>query len=340
MIVDQPKSPKPAERANTTVGGRLRRWMRRTVLAVAALLVIVTVFSFSYNTATADRAQTPKNLIYVQTGDIATRYRQFGDKGAPIVLVHGFIESAETWEAVAARLVAAGHRVYALDLDGFGYTRRVAPFDLQHQTSQLLEFVQALHLEQPIVVGHSSGAAIAAAATLRNPKAFGGLMFLDGDGLATGAGERTPLTRLFIEPYRTTLLRLASRSDTLVQQVFRKACGPRCPRLDAVGIDQWRRPLQVPGAEAALWAMMNLGVPGLAPARLAELASIPIPKSVVFGADDTTFNGNAPTMTAKLIGAPAPTVIPGAGHLTPVNSPEPVAAAVLALADLARSGGR
>lgn len=335
MTLDQPDSTEseavPAGAA--TARGRARRWLRRTVMAIAASIVAATAFSFGYNAATPDRAAAPIGSAYVQTGDISTRYRQWGDKGTPIVLVHGFIESADTWQYVAARLAAAGHRVYALDLDGFGYTHRVGPFDLDHQTSQLLEFITALHLEHPVVVGHSSGAAIAASATLRNPQAVGGLMFLDGDALATGPGSRSPLTHMFIEPYRTTLLRLALRSDTLVEAVYRRACGPGCPRLDAAGIDQWRRPLQVPGAEPALWAMFTRGVPGLPPARLAELATMPLPKSVVFGAQDSVFTSNAPTQTAEQIGAGTPTVIPGAAHLTPVNSPTPVATAILALAD-------
>jgi len=82
--------------------------------------------------------------------------------------------------------------------------------------------------------------------------------------------------KLFIDPYRTTALRLAVRSDTLIQTVYRRACGQGCPRLDASGIDQWRRPLQVPGAESALWAMLTLGVPGLPPDRLAGLAALPL----------------------------------------------------------------
>ncbi|WP_216893755.1 alpha/beta fold hydrolase [Nocardia alni] len=312
--------------------GRTRRWLWRVVAAIAAVIVAGTVFSFGYNVATRHRASPPVGLTYVRTGDISTRYRQWGESGTPIVLVHGFIESADTWQYLAPRLAAAGHRVYALDLDGFGYTQRGAPFDLDHQTSQLLEFIQALRLERPIVVGHSSGAAIVAAATLRNPEAVGGLMFLDGDGLSSGAGARSPVTKLLIDPYRTTLLRLAVRSDTLVQTAYRSACGPSCPKLDASGIDQWRRPLQVPGAEPALWAMMNLGVPGLSSDRIAELARIPLPKSVVFGAADSVFSSDTPIRTAERIGAGAPTMIPGARHLTPVNSPGAVASAILALA--------
>ena len=72
--------------------------------------------------------QMLRGLTYLQTGDIRTRYRQWGTTGTPIVLVHGFIESADTWQPTASRLAAAGHRVYALDLDGWGYSQRVAPF--------------------------------------------------------------------------------------------------------------------------------------------------------------------------------------------------------------------
>ena len=39
-----------------------------------------------------------------------------------------------------------------------------------------------MHLERPLVVGHSSGAAVAAAVALAAPT-VGGVMFLDGDGL-------------------------------------------------------------------------------------------------------------------------------------------------------------
>jgi pimeloyl-ACP methyl ester carboxylesterase len=314
-----------------------RRWLRRIAIVFAALFVAGTIFSFSYNFATESRASVPPGLTYVQTGDISTRYREWGSTGTPIVLVHGFIESADTWQYVAPLLAASGHRVYALDLDGWGYTQRVAPFDLTHEATQLLDFLAALHLDRPILVGHSSGAAIVAAATLRAPASVGAVMFLDGDALATGAGQKNALTNLFIQPYRTTLLRLAVRSDALIRTIYSATCGPTCPRLDAAGIEQWRRPLQVPGAEAALWAMVHLGVPGLPTDQVAGLAALPMPKSVVFGGNDSEYSKDSPYQTATRIGAPAPTLIPGAAHLTSVNSPAAVAVAVEALAARVKS---
>ena len=311
---------------------RARKWLRRIAIAIAGLFAAVTVSSFAYNAATQGRMAVPSGLSYVQTGDVNTRYRQWGTSGSPIVLVHGFIETADTWQDAAPLMAAAGHRVYALDLDGFGYTQRVAPFDLEHQATQLLDFLSALHLARPVLVGHSSGAAIIAAAALRTPSAVGALMFLDGDGLNTGAGARNPLINLFINPYRTTVLRLVVRSDTLVRTIYSSACGKGCPRLDAAGIDQWRRPLQVPGAEDALWAMAKLGVPGMSAGRIADVKKIGLPTSVVFGAADSAYDAKTPAQTAARIGAPAPTIIPGAAHLTPVNSPRAVADAALALA--------
>jgi len=297
---------------------RWRRWLWRIALGVTILVVVGTVFSFGYNAVTRKPMAVPAGLTYVRTGDLRTRFRQWGTSGTPIVLVHGFIESADTWQYTAPRLAPAGHRV--------------VPFTAEHQTTQLLDFIAALHLHRPVLVGHSSGAAIVAMAALRRPSAVGAVMFLDGDALNTGAGARSPLTQLLIDHYRTTILRLLLRSDAFVRSIYGSTCGDSCPPLDAHGIDQWRRPLQVAGAEAALWAMANQGVPGLPPATLARLATTDLPKAVVFGAADSEFDKSSPYTTAARIGAPPPILIPGARHLTPVNSPAAVTAAVLALA--------
>jgi pimeloyl-ACP methyl ester carboxylesterase len=295
------------------------------------LFVASTFLSTVYNAATNARAAVPAGLTYVQAGDVLTRYREWGTSGTPIVLVHGFVESADTWQYLAPILAAQGHRVYALDIDGWGYTQRVGPFDVGHQARQLDAFIEALHLDKPLLVGHSSGAAVSALAVLDKPSDASGIMFLDGDGLATGAGQKTPVTQLFLNPYRTTLMRLAIHPDTVIRAIYNATCGPTCPKLDAAGLDQWRRPLEVPGAEESLWSMVNLGVAGLPPARLAELATLSMPKAVVFGGADSAYDPGSPQSTATHIGAPAPTIIPGAQHLTSVNSPAAVAAAVAAL---------
>ena len=308
---------------------RRRKWARRLLGTVLVLIVTATLFSVGYNAATAGRAGEPKGLRFVSADGIRTRYRQWGNSGPPVVLVHGFAESADTWNRVAG-LLAAHRRVYALDLTGWGYSRRRGPYDAEHEAAQLLGFLDALHLDRATLVGHSTGAAVTAAAALRAPGRVAGLVFLDGDGLDTGAGAgASDLQRVLPNPYRTTLLRFAVRSDWVIREIYGSQCGPVCPRLDGAGVDQWRRPLQVTGAEHALWSMQ--GIVGLPAARLAALTRVAVPKKVVFGAEDDVFSRSSPYDTAKLIGAPAPTIIPGARHLSFISHPDQVAAAIVTL---------
>ncbi|WP_131738326.1 alpha/beta fold hydrolase [Actinomadura roseirufa] len=317
-------SPAPQRRS------RRRRWARRLGVTAVVLLVAVTSFSFAYNAATAGRAREPAGLEFVQAGDVRTRYLRWGAQGSPIVLVHGAAESADTWEAVAGRL-AAGHRVFALDLTGWGYSERRGPYDVVHQAEQLLGFLDAMGLDHVTLVGHSSGAGVIAEAALRAPSRAAGLVMLDGDALDTGAGAGADGLRFALrDPYRTTLLRLAIRSDWVIRTIYESQCGPACPRLDRAGVDRWRRPFQVAGAERALWSMR--GVIGLPAYRVAALSGLPARKAVVFGAGDDVFSRAAPYETARRLNAPPPVIIPGARHLSLVSHPRQVADALAAVA--------
>jgi pimeloyl-ACP methyl ester carboxylesterase len=321
----------PTSPAPTATPGRARRRLRRAGAVLAGLFVVVTAASLLTNALTSGRAAPPPGLRYVEAADVHTRVRTWGTTGPAVVLVHGAAETADTWAPVAERL-AAGHRVIAYDVDGWGYSSRVAPYTSDHLTRQLVGVLDALGLDRAILVGHSSGAAPVAQAALDAPQRVAGLLLLDGDALSTGAGPPTGVRYLLPPPYRTTLLRLVVRSDRVIRAVYDAQCGPRCPRLDAAGIDAWRRPLQVAGAEDGVWGMFADGTPGMTPERLAGVARSGVPASVVFGAEDDVFPAGTPEQTAQRVGAPAPTIIPSARHLTMVSDPGPVADAVRALA--------
>ncbi|HWG26592.1 alpha/beta hydrolase [Actinospica sp.] len=319
----------------------MRRFLRQCLIAALVCVLAFTGFSFTYNLATQGAVPDPPGLTYVQTGDISTRYREWGTSGTPVLLLHGFIESADTWTPTA-QVLARDHRVYAIDLDGYGYTQRVAPYDTAHLTQQVLDFISALHLQRPIIVGHSSGAGVAAAVALAAPNEVSGVMFLDGDGLplngtANGGRDTSGRSLWFPQPYRTTLLRLVLRSDDAIRAIYSAVCGPRCPALTEAGVDQWRRPFQVAGAEAAALPVLEAGIPSLPVAGLQRLAGLPMPKSVVYGADDPEYAPSSAAQTAARIGAPAPTLIPDARHLTLVSDPATVAADVEQLAARAAS---
>ncbi|GAA2815618.1 hypothetical protein GCM10010522_36670 [Kribbella solani] len=309
-----------------TLGG-VKRFLRRVLVGILALWLVVTLASFGYNLATNGDAAPPPGLKFVEAGGIDTRYQSWGTAGTPVVLVHGAAESVDTWSRLVP-LLAKNHRVYAYDLTGYGYSERKAPYTIEELAGQLLGFLDAMHLggtgqPKPILVGHSLGAGVAAEATLEAPSRMGGIMFLDGDGLPLPGGNAGPPRWLIIPPYRTSLFRLVLDQGWLLKKIYNSVCMPGCPPMN---VDEWTRPFRQPGAEKALWEMTANGIPAVAPDRLAKLRELPLPKSVVFGDLDT--NGGNPTETATRIGAPPPTLIPNANHLTPISSPEQVAAAI------------
>jgi pimeloyl-ACP methyl ester carboxylesterase len=305
--------------------------LRRVGVVLLAGWLCLTLVSFSYNLATDHVPGRPAGLTFVRAGDITTRYRAWGTAGSPIVLVPGAFETADTFATLGADL-GRDHRVFALDLTGTGYSQSRAPFTASHLAAQLLDFLTAMRLtgvDAPLLLGHSSGAAVVGLAAVERPGAVTAVMFLDGDA------EPLPIPSivrsLFIDPYRTTVFRLGLRSDWVVRQIYSSQCGPLCPRLNSAGVQQWRRPLQQTGTASWLSWTLRHGIPALTGAQLDALRSMPIPKSVVFGSDDPQYSKATPAKVAARIGAPAPILVPGR-HLTMISAPQQVAAAVRRLA--------
>src|SRR5690242_11612707 len=133
----------PASPAAAPTTGRARRRLRRVVTVLAALFVTVTALSLLVNALTSTPAAPPPGLRYVQAADVHTRVRTWGTSGPVIVLVHGAAETADTWAPVAERL-ATGYRVVAYDVDGWGYSQRVAPYTAEHLARQLVGVLDAL----------------------------------------------------------------------------------------------------------------------------------------------------------------------------------------------------
>ena len=311
--------------------GRRRHRFRTVLLALLAAAGVVTAASVVYNAATDTSPAPPAGLLFVQAGDVSTRFLHWGDHGPAVVLVPGAFETADAWGELGEAL-GVDHRVFAFDLTGQGYSDAVPPFDVDHDVAQTLAFAAALRLtgpDAPVLVGHSAGAAIVGLAALRDPLAVAGVVFLDGDALPLDAPPW--VSRIVVDPYRTTLVRLALRSDRLVRRVYAVACGPSCAPLDAAGVDRWRRPLLQAGTQRALKANAARGlIPTMTPEQLDALRQSEVAKLVVWGQDDRAYAAGAPQSTARAIGAPPPVLVPG-GHLSMIASPQQVADAVRSL---------
>lgn len=318
----------PAQQEPGKKGRRGWRIVRRIAGALLALAAAVTAASFGYNLATDGPAPRPSGLLFARGGGFSTRYREWGTSGTPVVLVPGAFETADTFAALGPVLAAAHHRVFAIDLTGTGYSAPSPPYSAAHLARQLVAFEDTEHLtgaNAPVLVGHSAGAAVAGLAALHGTRYARGVVFLDGD--ATPLAGPGFLGALLINPFRTTVLRLALSQDWLIRKIYASQCGPGCPGLTAAGVATWRMPLQQPGFADYIAYSLSHGIPAMTPGQFRELRAVPVPKLVVFGRDDPQMSASDASATARRIGAPAPVPLSGR-HLTMITSPRQVAAAV------------
>ena len=305
----------------------MRRWLRRIGIALLALIAAVTLASFAYNAVSGRRTEAATALYpgpFVRLDGSLHSYRRWGTHGSPVVLVGGFAEATWVWERVAP-LLARDHVVYALDLPPFGYSERRGPYTLAAWADQVQAFQHAFHLQRPLLVGHSIGAAVAAEVARRDPASLRGIVLLDGDALRGGGGP-TWIRRVLIDPYFTSLYRIVLDSDWIVRRILREAYGAEHPPLDRALIARWTRPFSVTGTEAALRSTAGHGIAGL---PFSQLQALRIPARVVFGANDNAVPVASGRRVADALHAPF-VVIPGAGHLALLTAPAAVAAAIAA----------
>jgi pimeloyl-ACP methyl ester carboxylesterase len=111
--------------------------------------------------------------------------------GAPVVLIHGRsveLNSWRTWERNIAAL-AANHRVYALDLLGYGESDKPQPLpDARSQAKALIELLDAENLQRASLVGLSWGGMIAQIVADTAPERVDRLVLVDSGHDASERG--------------------------------------------------------------------------------------------------------------------------------------------------------
>jgi len=303
----------------------VNRWLRRIGLALAALFVALTVASLLFNALTAGRDLAAAKLYqgpFVRVGDTELAYRVWGSHGSPVVLLSGFVEPSWVWHLVGARLGGA-HRVYALDLPPFGFSQRRGPFTIAHWRDLVERFDAALGIRRPVLVGHSLGAAVAVSVATHAPRRVRGIVLLDGDALP-GGGSGAWLSHLLVPPWYTSLYRIATDWDWLFRKGLRSAWGSGSPPFTPAFVEEWERPFRVSGTAAAFASMLGHGIQGV---TVSELEQVRVPRLVAWGSRDTVDSVPAGRRTASLLGAPF-VELPGAGHLSMLERPGLVVAAV------------
>ncbi len=101
-------------------------------------------------------------------------------EGAPIVLIHGLGGQLRNFTYALSELLSPHHRLILVDRPGSGYSTQQGDGDcgLAAQAAMIVELIDQLGLDKPLVVGHSLGGAVALAMALGHPGKIGGLALL------------------------------------------------------------------------------------------------------------------------------------------------------------------
>lgn len=144
---------------------------------------------------------------------------------ATVVLVHGFMDAAGTWDLVAPTLAGAGFRVLAPDMRGFGAGPRAPSGSYYHFVDYVFDVADVVeHLcpgETVAVVGHSMGGTIATMFAGTFPERVSRLASLEGLGPPDLGFEAGPVRmRAWIEQVRAGRARGEARPTFTYEQAM------------------------------------------------------------------------------------------------------------------------
>jgi len=254
----------------------------------------------------------------LHTADVGGRkisYAGTGEQGDVVLLVHGYGGDRNSWLFLQEPM-AAGYRVYALDLPGHGTSAKdVGDGTLGVLADAVTGVLEAVGAGRAHLVGHSMGGAVVLAVAARDPGRVASLTLIAPSGFGSEInvdylrGFADAQTRRELKP---VVGQLFADEGLVTRQLVDDLLAYK--RLDGVG--------------DALHALLGTLLDGDAQrgdsaAALAQLGGA-VPVTVVWGAADRVI----PATQAESVTGAVRRVIDGAGHMPHMERPAEVQAAI------------
>lgn len=279
--------------------------------------------------------QYPQALSKFVTVDGARLHFVIKGVGRPVVLIHGNPGSCQDWSMLYDPL-SSRYCAFAFDRPGHGHSERPnhRPITVDVQAEMLHTALKGLNVEQPILVGHSWGGALALAYALEFQQDVAGLVLLapavyesdDGVSFLTKL-PAWPVVGDVVNFLFTPLL-----GAWIVREDLQKAFSP-----DAVPkhylrhvLSEWTRPKKVKWYSVDD-ALLNSSLPKITP----RYSDIRVPVAIVTGDSDLIVSAkeNAHRLYEALPKSHL-TVLPDTGHQIPFTRPKAVVQAIDDVAQL------
>jgi pimeloyl-ACP methyl ester carboxylesterase len=240
--------------------------------------------------------------------------RREGDPtGQPVLLLHGFPQSAACWDRVWPALVEAGYRITIPDQRGYSPGLRPSRRS-DYRLEALVEDVVGLIDTPTHVVGHDWGAVVGWALAMRRPELLRSLTAISvphpGAMAKALVTSRQALDSWYVLAFQLPLLPerlLLARDGAALRKLLRRT------GLDAASTEDYVTRMQEPGA---LTAAVNW-YRGL-PFSRDPVRPVAVPTLYVWGERDFALNRKGAETTVDHVTGPYEFVpLAGAGHWIP-----------------------
>jgi pimeloyl-ACP methyl ester carboxylesterase len=257
-------------------------------------------------------------------------------QGPPLVLLHGPGGFAEAWVEVMPALAAA-NSVVAPDLPGHGVSGGADSLDAGRLLAWLGDVIDRTCAQQPVILGHLTGGALAARFALDHPEGVARLVLVDTLGLAPfepvpAFGEA--IGRFYADPTEHSYDDLMEYCSYDADAV-RRRLGETWRHIAAYAVDRLRSPA-VAAAAMALISEFSAEIPKTTLARIA------VPTALIWGRHDLATPLRVAETASRALGWPL-RVIEDAADEPSLDQPEAFVAALQGLTNgdgLRRVGDR
>lgn len=305
---------------------------------MALLLAALMAATLPAPADTTDLPFYPSPVSTVEVDGRALAVVDTGGNGAPVVLIHGLGSNLSFWRETIPVLEAAGRRVVALDLPGYGLSDKAdADGTMAGFAAAVAGTMDALGIHQSDVVGISMGGQIALTLALDHPARVGRLALLSPAGIETFTDAEAAMLKGLMTP--------AAIQNTPEAQVATNVAANFSAYDESR--DGWileqRRAVAARDDFADYAAANAASVAGMLDGRVFErLAEVEAPTLVVYGADDALIPNPYlhPALTTEAVAEAARAIpgarvelVPDAGHLVMLEQPEAVHALLTAFLD-------
>lgn len=273
---------------------------------------------------------------WIEANGLRHHVLTWNEGGAPtIVLCHGFLDLAWSFDPLAQRLAAAGLRVLAIDWRGHGETDRVGPGGYYH----FADYVLDLHALMPELagetgkvhlVGHSMGGTAASLYAGTHPKALSTLTLIEGLGPPAYTGAAPDKMMAWLD----SIDRLRARGERPMRDLDEavKRLRAQTPELPEELARFVAAKSTEPAGEGLRWRFDPLHrttspLPFARDAFLAFLGRIEVPALIVSGGRGFRTEDHAERVAA--LRSAREVEIPDVGHMIHWLAPEALARAIL-----------